>query len=79
MRDAEDAGARGAATVWLLMDGLLGVLTCLGLVLATNAIFTRSWGTVLLAGMIAVGCVAWLSARIPGTRLVVVEKTAGGT
>ncbi len=76
VRDPEDAGAHGAATVRLLVDGLIGVLACLGLVLATNAIFTRSWGTVLFAASAAAGLGAWLTARILGTGPAVAEETA---
>lgn len=48
----------------LLFDCLLGILACLGLVLATNAVFVRDWLT-FSAG--AGGCVllgAWLLARM---------------
>ena len=46
----------------LILDSALGVLACLGLVLATNAVFARSWPTASLgAGMAAV--FGWLLLR----------------
>jgi SSS family solute:Na+ symporter len=74
VRDRAEAETHGAATARLLVDGLIGVLACLALVLATNAIFTQSWGTVLLAATAAVGLGAWLTARILGPRVAVTEE-----
>ena len=74
VRDHAEAETHGAATARLLVDGLIGVLACLALVLATNAIFTRSWTTVLASATAAVGLGAWLTARILGPRAAVAEE-----
>jgi len=48
----------------LLFDCLLGIISCLGLVLATNSIFAESW-TVFVCGIVlAVGFGYWLIKRI---------------
>ena len=50
----------------LLFDSMLGILSALGLVLATNAIFVGDWifFSVSIAGCIVTG--AWLLKRIFG-------------
>jgi hypothetical protein len=47
-----------------MVDSLLGILACLGLVLATNALFVKNW-TVLIAGtVICVVFGVWLLTRV---------------
>jgi len=63
------------STAKLVIDSSLGILSCLGLVLATNALFVKDW-TVLIAGL--AGCVgfgAWLLTRV-FDRPVVAERAA---
>lgn len=55
----------------LMSDSLLGILSCLGLVLATNAIFVLDWRTFLISLAGSVGLGSWLLLRI-------LEKPAPG-
>ncbi len=48
----------------LLFNAVLGIVTCLGLVVATNAIFTSSWGLATAGIVAAVGSAAWLLRRV---------------
>jgi len=48
----------------LVFDSLLGTGACLGLVVATNAVFASAWGAVLAGVVGAVGCGAWLLSRV---------------
>jgi hypothetical protein len=48
----------------LLFDCLLGILSCLGLVLATNSLFASSWRVFDLGIIMALGFGYWLIKRI---------------
>jgi SSS family solute:Na+ symporter len=48
----------------LLFDCLLGILSCLGLVLATNSLFSSSWNVFVLCIILALGSGYWLIKRI---------------
>jgi SSS family solute:Na+ symporter len=48
----------------LLFDCLLGILSCLGLVLATNSLFASSWKVFDLGIILALGSGYWLIKRI---------------
>jgi solute:Na+ symporter, SSS family len=48
----------------LIFDSLLGIVACLGLVLATNAVFVGAWATFLISLAACVGLGAWLLVRI---------------
>ena len=52
------------STGHLIVDGILGIAACFGLVVATNAVFVGAW-TLFGAGLLAaVGCGGWLIRRI---------------
>jgi Na+/proline symporter len=63
--DRTSAVANGEpSTAKLMVDSSLGILSCLGLVLATNAFFVKNW-TVLIAGLIVCAVFgAWLLTRV---------------
>jgi len=71
VRDQAAAVIDGEPTLGkLLFDSLLGILACLGLVLATNAIFVLDWLTFSAGAILCVALGAWLMTRIlatPGT------------
>ena len=50
----------------MIFDSLLGMLACLGLVTATNAVFTGGIPACALGLLGAAGCSAWLLARLSG-------------
>ncbi len=61
------AGVTASATppiAPLIANSILGILACLGLVLATNAIFVRDWPRVLAGLAAAIGLGAWLVRRM---------------
>ena len=53
----------------LLFDCLLGTIACLGLVVSTNSLFTKSWLLVILGILCFVGFGAWLISRILEDRI----------
>lgn len=58
------ARAEGPTTARLASDGLIGILCCLGLVLATNAVFVASW-TIFGIGLASAVCFGgWLIYRM---------------
>lgn len=57
----------------LIFDSVLGMLTCLGLVMATNAVFVNSWIVFALGIVGATICGAWLLRRCLGKSEVAVE------
>ncbi|MBP7937309.1 MAG: hypothetical protein KA354_21910 [Phycisphaerae bacterium] len=54
----------GPTTRRLVVDSVLGILCCLGLVLATNAVFVNSWLRFGLGMALAIGLGGWLVARM---------------
>jgi len=48
----------------MVIDSLIGIVACLGLVLATNAIFVGAWMRFTLSGVLFLGLSAWLLNRI---------------
>jgi solute:Na+ symporter, SSS family len=50
----------------LLADSLLGIIACLGLVLATNALFVGDWIVLAVGCAMAVSCGCWLVRRVFG-------------
>ncbi|NOZ57412.1 MAG: sodium:solute symporter, partial [Calditrichaeota bacterium] len=48
----------------LVFNSALGIATCLGLVVATNAIFTSSWALATAGIVTAVGAATWLLRRV---------------
>lgn len=70
----EPAEHRGSSTAKLFIDAALGILACLGLVLATNAVFVKDWWMTLsgTAGAVVLG--GWLMARILDSRGYAAEE-----
>jgi len=57
--------AAGEASVGrLIFDAILGILACLGLVLATNATFARDWTTAALGAAAALALGLWVIALV---------------
>jgi len=48
----------------LIFDSVLGILACLGLVLATNAIFAKDWATAIVGAAGALVFGGWAIARV---------------
>jgi solute:Na+ symporter, SSS family len=48
----------------LMFDSLLGIIACLGLVLATNAMFVKDWFVLSAGAIMSVGLGAWLLRRV---------------
>ena len=65
VRDRAAGGAVGSpSTCRLLVDSGLGILACLGLVLATNAVFVGNWPVVAVGSVMAAGGGGWLIRRV---------------
>ncbi len=62
--DTDLAGRHDPSSARLVFDSILGILACLGLVLATNAVFVKDWPVMIggLAAAVVLG--GWLLARV---------------
>ncbi len=84
VRDQAAAAVAGEPTLGrLLFDSVLGILACLGLVLATNAIFVLDWLTFSAGAILCLTLGAWLLTRIlekprTATSSAVIASSAAG-
>lgn len=66
-REAQAANPREPSFGRLLFDSILGILSCLGLVLATNAVFVLDWRTTVYGAAMAMAFGVWLIRRVLDT------------
>jgi solute:Na+ symporter, SSS family len=65
VRDRDEAAAAGVAPLGrLAINCLLGILVCLGIVLATNAVYLSDWRTTSVGVVMIVVCGGWLIRRV---------------
>jgi solute:Na+ symporter, SSS family len=64
IREMSDFKTGDRSTGNLVFDCVLGILACLGLVLATNSIFVGAWGIFFTALALCIVSAAWLIYRI---------------
>jgi SSS family solute:Na+ symporter len=85
VRDGAATVAGDAPVGRLIFDSLLGILACLGLVLATNAVFAQDWTKAVVGATGALALGGWVIARVvtagppPAKEIVACDGSRSGS